>query len=107
MSAGQRLTALGPKVLQCRSMGHAWDHVNDHDHFRNLRSREVTRFLRDEKCLRCDAERTREIDLGHPSVIDVRTVRMRYPDGYLVSGANRRVRRADALGAQYGREVWL
>lgn len=102
-----KLTELGQTVLQCRSMGHAWDHVNDHDHFRDLRSREITRFLRDEECLRCKAERTREIDLSHSHVIEVRTVRIRYPDGYLIKGANHRVRRAEALGAQYGREVWL
>ena len=105
--SGLRLSQLGPRVLQCRSMGHAWEHVTDFDHQRDLRTREVIRFTRQEQCLRCDAVREKEIDLGHPSVIEVRTVRMRYPDGYLVKGSNHRVTRGDALGAQYGREVWL
>ena len=107
MSAGLRLSSLGPRVLQCRSMGHAWDHVTDFDHFHDLRSGEITRFIRQEQCLRCDSVREKEIDLSHPSVIEVRTKSMRYPDGYLVKGSNHRVTRGDALGAQYGREVWL
>lgn len=105
--SGLRLSQLGPRVLQCRSMGHAWEHVTDFDHQRDHRTREVIRFTRQEQCLRCDAVREKEIDLGHPSVIEVRTVRMRYPDGYLVKGSNHRVTRGEALGAQYGREVWL
>lgn len=112
MSAGMRLSTLGPDVLQCRSMGHAWDHVDDHDHLYRADSRgratnTLTRFWRDERCLRCSAERTREVDLSKPNRISVRTTRMRYPSGYLVSGAKKRVTRGDALGAQYGRETWL
>lgn len=107
MSEKRRLTALSDRVLQCRSMGHAWEHVTDFDHFHDLRSREVTRFVRQEQCLRCDAVREKEIDLSHPYVIEVRTVRMRYPDGYLIKGSSHRVTRGEALGAQYGREVWL
>lgn len=102
-----RLSDLGPRVLQCRSMGHAWEHVDDFNHQRDLRTREIIRFIRQEQCLRCDAVREKEVDLGHPSVVEVRTVRMRYPDGYLIKGSNHRVTRGDALGAQYGRETWL
>lgn len=105
MSAGMRLSDLGPRVLQCRSMGHAWDHVDDHDHL--MRAGVLTRFMRDERCLRCSAERTREVDLSKSYRVDVRTIRMKYPEGYLVHGAKKRVTRADALGAQYKREVWL
>lgn len=107
MSTRQRLSDLGSRVLQCRSMSHAWEHENDFDHQRDLRSGEILRFIRQEQCLRCDAVREKEVDLGHPSVIEVRTVRMRYPDGYLIKGSNHRVTRGDALGAQYGRETWL
>ena len=103
MSTRQRLSDLGQTVLQCRSMGHAWDHVDDYDHL--YRNGDVTRFLRDERCLRCGAERTRRIDMRVG--IHVNTVRTRYPNGYLISGAKKRVTRGEALGAQYGREVWL
>lgn len=108
----KRLSELGPRVLQCRSMGHAWEHVTDFDHLYRADSRgratsTMTRFIRQEQCLRCDAVREKEIDLSHPSVVKVRTVRMRYPDGYLIKGSNHRVTRGEALGAQYGRETWL
>lgn len=102
-----KLSSLRPEHLECRSMGHAWTHVDDRDHFRDLRSREIIRFVRDERCLRCDAERSREIDLGHPTAVEVRTVRMRYPEGYVLREPRQRVTRSLALGAQYGREVTL
>ncbi|HLR44843.1 MAG TPA: hypothetical protein VK065_06615 [Brevibacterium sp.] len=107
MSAGLRLSTLGTRVLQCRSMGHAWDHVDDHDHMTAASTKEIVRFWREERCLRCGAERTREIDLSRPNAVTVRTVGMHYPQGYLVHGARKRVTRGDALGAQYGRETWL
>lgn len=100
-----KLSDLAPRHLECRSMGHAWDHVDDRDHLR--RQGRLTRFWREEQCLRCGAERTREIDLSKSYRIDVRTTRMKYPDGYLVTGAKKRVTRGDALGTQYGRETWL
>jgi len=102
-----KLTSLRPEHLECRSMGHAWTHVDDRDHLRDLRSREIIRFVRDEQCLRCGAERSREIDLGHPTAVAVRTTRMRYPEGYLIEEPRQRVTRSLALGAQYGREVTL
>lgn len=102
-----KLSSLNRDHLECRSMGHAWSHHDDHDHLRDLSSGDLIRFIRDEQCLRCGAERSREIDLGHPAVVEVRTVRMRYPDDYLIKNPERRIRRADALGAQYGRETWL
>lgn len=107
MSAGERLSDLGWTVLQCRSMGHAWEHVDDFDHQRLHSTKEIVRFVRQEQCTRCDAVREKEVDLSKPNRIGVRTLRMRYPDGYLVSGAKKRVTRGDALGAQYGRETWL
>lgn len=102
-----RLSTLRPEHLECRSMGHAWSHVDDHDHLQDLRTGDIIRFRRDEQCLRCSAERTREVDLGHPSAIEVRTVRMKYPEGYVLVEPRLRVTRALALGAQYGREVAL
>lgn len=89
-------------------MGHAWTHVDDHDHMVAASNKyQIVRFWRDERCLRCDAERSREVDLSRPNRVDVRTTRMRYPDGYLIVGPRKRVTRGDAMGAQYGRETWL
>lgn len=101
-----KLSSLAPEHLECRSMGHAWSHVDDRDHTYRPGSRKIVRFWRLERCLRCSAERSREVDLSARDV-KVQRSRMYYPEGYLVHGAKKRVTRGDALGAQYGRETWL
>lgn len=100
-----KLSSLAPEHLECRSMGHAWTHVDDRDHL--MRAGVLTRFMRDERCLRCNADRTREVDLSKSYLVAVRTVRIHYPEGYLIRQPRRRVTRGDALGAQYRRDVEL
>lgn len=104
-----RLSALGEDVLQCRSMGHAWEHDTDFGHMYRAGSngaptQRMTSFQRREQCMRCDTVRIKRIELG--AVITAKTTSIRYPDGYLIKGRGR-VTRGEALGAQYGREVWL
>lgn len=102
-----KLSSLNPEHLECRSMGHAWTHVDDHDHQRLTSTKQIVRFWRIERCLRCTAEREREVDLSRPDRVQVKRSRMRYPAGYVIHAPRRRVTRGDALGAQYGREVHL
>ncbi len=102
-----KLSSLRPEHLECRSMGHAWSHVDDRDHVTRASTRQIVRFWRDEQCLRCAAERSREIDLQDPRTITIRSTRMRYPEGYVLRSPRVRVTRSLALGAQYGREVIL
>jgi len=99
-----KLSSLSPDHLECRSMGHAWSHVDDRDHDRRLG--QILRFWRLEECLRCGAEREREIDLSGIAIRLGRT-RMHYPTGYVLKAPPRRLTRADALGAQYGKDLTL
>lgn len=101
-----KLSSLAPEHLECRSMGHAWTHVDDHGHSYRASNKEIVRFWRDEQCLRCAAERSREVDLSGRDV-KVQRSRMHYPAGYLIRKPRRRATRGDALGAQYGRDVAL
>lgn len=102
-----RLSSLDPDHLECRSMGHAWKHVDDHDHMTASSNRyQITRFWRLEECLRCGAERDREIDLSG-LVVRLGRTRMHYPTGYVLKAPPRRLTRADALGAQYGKDLSL
>lgn len=102
-----KLSSLRPEHLECRSMGHAWTHVDDRDHMVSASDRkQIIRFWREERCLRCGAEREREVDLSRNDV-RVTRARIRYPEGYVLRSPRVRVTRAAALGAQYGREVIL
>lgn len=57
----KNLEAAGDDVLECRSMGHAWSHLDDAEFER--RRGEIVRFVRTEQCTRCDTQRWREVDL--------------------------------------------
>lgn len=102
-----KLSSLAPEHLECRSMGHAWTHTDDRDHQRRASNGQIVRFWREERCLRCAAERTREIDLSKPVTVSVKTTRMHYPTGYLIKAPRTRVTRGLALGAMYGKEAHL
>ena len=84
----------GDDVLECRSMGHAWSHVDDSDH--EYRRGQVTRFVRHEECLRCRTLRWREVDLVSGMVT---RHGMRYADGYLLEKGSVKPSRMDALRA--------
>lgn len=91
-----KLTDLGPDVLACRSMGHAWFHLTDENHL--SRRGDLRSFDRIESCERCGAHRRKTIDLQRGEV----TKRsMRYPVDYLLKGQPRTTR-FDALVAEYG-----
>jgi hypothetical protein len=83
-------------VLDCRSMGHAWKHVTDHDWVRS--GGEIITFWRTESCMRCGTERERCIDLEQMAVTKRR---MHYADNYLMVPGHKRVHRIDALRAMY------
>lgn len=90
MSRLHDITDAADRVLTCREMGHAWEWVNDPTvHYRNGSWAEAER---EDRCLRCEATRTRLIEL--PSGAILRT-RMSYPDGYLAAKGVR-FSRADA-----------
>lgn len=92
-----RLTDLGPDVLDCRSMGHAWAHLTDAEH--QYRGGQVTSFARIEECGRCGTTRRRVVDLRAGEITGRST---RYAPGYLLTGQPR-VSRFDALTTLYGR----
>lgn len=86
------------QVLECRSMGHAWSHLDDEDI--QYRAGRVVSFRRVEQCLRCDTERWREVNLAKNEV----TRRgMRYADGYLLAPGAQPAKRLDAIRTLYTR----
>lgn len=88
----------GGDVLECRSMGHAWSHMDDSDHER--RGGEIVRFIRHEECLRCQTRRWREVDLKAGLVTRRGT---HYADGYLLEKGSVKPTRMDALRVMYRR----
>lgn len=96
-----KLESLGKasqEVLDCRSMGHAWVHVDDMDFKRS--HGEIVRFKRLEDCYRCTTIRWRQIDLDLMKVTKRGT---RYADGYLLQPGSVRPTRFDALQVAYRR----
>ena len=96
-----RLQSLGKasqEVLDCRSMGHAWVHVDDTDFV--TRRGQIVRFKRIEDCYRCTTTRWREIDLDEMKITKRGT---RYADGYLLQKGSGRPTRFDALRVAYRR----
>ena len=94
----KNLDAARDDVLECRSMGHAWTHLNDAEFER--RRGEIVRFVRTEECTRCGTQRWREVDL----VVGMITRRgTRYADGYLLEKGSVKPTRVDALRAMYRR----
>lgn len=85
-------------VLECRSMGHTWQHLDDQDIVK--RGTQVVSFRRVELCMRCGAERWREVNLTKNEV----TRRgMRYAEGYLLAPGAPPAKRMDALRTLYTR----
>ena len=87
-------------VLQCRDLGHAWEHVDDGNIVLGPRKR-IIEFSRTDKCNRCSAERTRTFDVD---TMDIIKTRMKYPDEYLMTKGHR-VARRDARMEVYTRII--
>lgn len=94
----ENLEAAGDEVLECRSMGHAWSHVDDSEFER--RGGQIVRFVRTEECTRCDTQRWREVDLQAGMITRRGT---RYADGYLLEKGSVKPTRVDALRTMYRR----
>lgn len=88
----QSLGKASQEVLDCRSMGHAWVHVNDEDFV--TRRGQIAKFNRIEDCYRCGTIRWRQIDLEEMRITKRGT---RYADGYLLQKGSARPTRFDAL----------
>ena len=88
----ESLDKASQEVLDCRSMGHAWVHVDDTD-FASRRG-QITRFKRLEDCYRCGTTRWRQIDLDLMKITKRGT---RYAPGYLLQPGSERPTRVDAL----------
>lgn len=94
----KNLDEAGDAVLECRSMGHAWTHVDDAEFER--RRGQIVRFIRTEECLRCQSQRWREVDLLAGMVTRRGNI---YADGYLLEKGSVKPSRVDALKAMYRR----
>lgn len=94
----QSLSKASQEVLDCRSMGHAWVHVDDTDFV--TRRGQIVRFKWIEDCYRCTTTRWREIDLDELKITKRGT---RYAPGYLLQPGSERPTRVDALQVAYRR----
>lgn len=88
----QNLSKASDDVLDCRSMGHAWVHVDDMDFKYSFG--EIVRFKRLEDCFRCGTTRWRQIDLDLMKITKRGT---KYADGYLLQKGSERPTRVDAI----------
>ncbi len=98
-----RTEEMSETTLQCRAMGHAWQHV-PLTVARRLELLQVGQTERIRICLRCEAEKTIRRDL--PSY-DVTYVNIKYkdPEGYLVPAGTGRMRRQEADKAMLAEEM--
>ena len=94
----QNLSKASDDVLDCRSMGHAWIHVDDMDFV--YRRGQIIRFKRLEDCFRCGTTRWREIDLDEMKIGKRNT---KYADGYLLVPGSEKPTRVDAIRVAYRR----